>query len=74
MPPEYHGLRAMVGWAEDGRDWPRIGSDHPAYFYSLRATDTPDRDLVPRARRALEIGFHQVVDLTAATGFSGGAS
>ena len=37
---------AMVAWAESGRDWPRIGSDHPAYFYSLRASDTPDRDLV----------------------------
>ena len=36
----------MVRWAESGGRWPRINSDHPAYFYSLRAADTPDRDLV----------------------------
>ncbi|MEE4209863.1 MAG: DUF6638 family protein, partial [Parvularcula sp.] len=33
-------------WATGGGGWPRIGSDHPAYFYTLRAADTPDRDLV----------------------------
>ncbi len=46
LPQEYEGLAAMVRWAEGGGKWPRISSDHPAYFYSLRAADTPDRDLV----------------------------
>ena len=46
LPDEYEGLAAMVRWAESGGRWPRINSDHPAYFYSLRAADTPDRDLV----------------------------
>ena len=46
LPPEYHGLRALVSWAESDGPWPRINSDHPAYFYSLRAADTPDKALV----------------------------
>ena len=33
-------------WAEDEGPWPRISSDHPAYFYTLRAADHADRDLV----------------------------
>ncbi|MBR9844426.1 MAG: hypothetical protein GYB25_14800 [Rhodobacteraceae bacterium] len=46
LPEEYHGLRQLLSWAEDGAPWPRITSDHPAYFYTLRAADTEDRDLV----------------------------
>ncbi|MCW8844026.1 MAG: hypothetical protein OQK00_11495, partial [Rhodobacteraceae bacterium] len=46
LPQEYHGLRQLLSWAEDGGPWPRIASDHPAYFYTLRAADTEDRDLV----------------------------
>jgi len=46
LPPEFHGLQSLVRWAEDDGPWPRIGSDHPAYFYTLRAADHPDRDLV----------------------------
>ncbi|TCL01324.1 hypothetical protein BXY66_2637 [Shimia isoporae] len=46
LPPEYHGLRQMVDWAENEGKWPRISSDHPAYFYTLRATDTDQADLV----------------------------
>jgi Family of unknown function (DUF6638) len=46
LPPEYAGLSALHNWVENGGPWPRIGSDHPAYFYSLRASDTKDRDLV----------------------------
>ncbi|NRB16263.1 MAG: hypothetical protein HRU33_01475 [Rhodobacteraceae bacterium] len=46
LPPEYEGLAAMLRWADSGGKWPRISSDHPAYFYSLRAADTPERDLV----------------------------
>ena len=33
-------------WAEAGGRWPRIDSDDAAYFYSLRAADTPWKDLV----------------------------
>ena len=40
--------RTVLNWAENGGPWPRIASDHPAYFYTLRAADTPDRDLVNR--------------------------
>ncbi|MYM55071.1 DUF6638 family protein [Thalassovita mangrovi] len=46
LPPEFHGLQALLRWAEEEGPWPRITSDHPAYFYSLRAADHPDRDLV----------------------------
>lgn len=46
LPPEYHGLNRLLMWAEGGGAWPRIGSDDPAYFYTLRAADTGDRDLV----------------------------
>ncbi|THD74062.1 hypothetical protein E7681_10680 [Thalassobius vesicularis] len=46
LPAEFHGLQALVRWAEDEGEWPRIGSDHPAYFYTLRAADHPDADLV----------------------------
>ena len=46
LPEEYHALRLLLAWAEDGGRWPRISSDHPAYFYTLRAADHADRDLV----------------------------
>ncbi|SLN36150.1 DUF6638 family protein [Roseisalinus antarcticus] len=46
LPPEYQGLAALARWAEEGGPWPRITSDHPAYFYTLRAADVPDADLV----------------------------
>lgn len=48
LPLEYDGLAALLNWAENGGSWPRITSDHPAYFYTLRAADTPERDLVNR--------------------------
>ena len=46
LPEAYHGLAQMLRWATDGGPWPRITSDHPAYFYTLRAANTPHRDLV----------------------------
>ncbi|NOD94841.1 hypothetical protein GS636_18765 [Ruegeria sp. HKCCD4884] len=46
LPEAYHGLAQLLRWASDGGSWPRITSDHPAYFYTLRAADTPNRDLV----------------------------
>ena len=46
LPREYHGLRDLLRWATEGGSWPRITSDDPSYFYSLRAADTPLADLV----------------------------
>ena len=46
LPPEFHALADLLRWAETRADWPRNGSDHPGYFYTLRAAATPDRDLV----------------------------
>ena len=46
LPEEFHALAALVNWAENGGRWPRITSDHPAYFYTLRAADTKDAALV----------------------------
>lgn len=48
LPPEFHTLNRLLRWAEGSGDWPRIKSTDPAYFYTLRATNTPDRDLVNR--------------------------
>lgn len=46
LPQEFLGLAAMLRWAEAGGPWPRLTSEHPSYFYTLRATQGPDRDLV----------------------------
>ncbi|GGD46587.1 DUF6638 family protein [Sinisalibacter lacisalsi] len=47
LPEEFRKLGELVRWALNGGKWPRIASDHPAYFYTLRArADHPDRDLV----------------------------
>ncbi len=47
LPEAFQGLAALVRWAEAGGAWPRITSEHPAYFYTLRARpDHPDRDLI----------------------------
>jgi hypothetical protein len=46
LPPEYHALRRLLAWAEDDGPWPKISSEHPAYFYTLRAAAGPDADLV----------------------------
>jgi hypothetical protein len=46
LPPEWDGLASLVAWAEEGGRWPRITSDHPAYFYTLRARRGPNADLV----------------------------
>ena len=46
LPEEFHGLGALLRWVEDKGEWPRITSEHPAYFYSFRATPGPQRDLV----------------------------
>lgn len=48
LPPEIRGLSALQRYAENGGDWPVIDSADPAYFYALRATQGPLRDLVNR--------------------------
>jgi len=46
LPPEFHALNRLLSWAVDGGPWPTITSDDPAYFYTLRAAQHPDADLV----------------------------
>ncbi|QCO56196.1 hypothetical protein EOK75_10935 [Pseudorhodobacter turbinis] len=46
LPEEFQGLSRLLAWVEGGGDWPRITSEHPAYFYTLRARAHADRDLV----------------------------
>lgn len=46
LPDEFLGLAAMLRWVEEAGPWPRISSEHPAYFYTLRARPGPNRDLV----------------------------
>ena len=47
LPEEFLKLGELVRWALNGGKWPRLASDNPAYFYTLRArADHPDRDLV----------------------------
>ena len=46
LPAEFQGLAALKRWTESGGPWPKISSEHPAYFYTLRAKPHPDRDLV----------------------------
>ncbi|WP_458791651.1 DUF6638 family protein [Yoonia sp. MH D7] len=46
LPEAWQGLAALARWAEEDGDWPRITSDHDAYFYTLRAKDHADADLV----------------------------
>ncbi|WP_456391376.1 DUF6638 family protein [Profundibacter sp.] len=53
LPEEFHGLAALLRWAQAGGKWPRITSDHPAYFYTLRSRPHKDRDLVNMLLAAL---------------------
>ena len=48
LPDEYRGLSELLRWAEGRGPWPRIASNHPAYFYMLRAAPGPNRDMVNR--------------------------
>ena len=40
------GLAALLRWVERAGPWPQLTSEHPAYFYTLRAAAGPQRDLV----------------------------
>jgi len=46
LPAEFQGLGALLRWVEGAGDWPRLTSEHPAYFYTLRARPGRLRDLV----------------------------
>ncbi len=46
LPEEFHALAALLNWAEGGGAWPSITSDNPVYFYTLRAADHKDAELV----------------------------
>lgn len=46
LPEEFLGLAAILRWVEGAGPWPKISSEHPAYFYTLRARAGRDRDLV----------------------------
>jgi len=46
LPESYTALSKLVAWAEHGGAWPTITSDHPAYFYTLRAAEHGDSGLV----------------------------
>ncbi|KCV81390.1 hypothetical protein ATO10_12314 [Actibacterium atlanticum] len=46
LPDAFQGLADLLRWVEGGGQWPRITSEHPSYFYTLRAKSGPDRDLV----------------------------
>ncbi|MEH6520377.1 DUF6638 family protein [Sulfitobacter sp.] len=46
LPREFHTLGQLVNWAENGGTFPKIDSDDPVYFYTLRAADTPDAEMV----------------------------
>ncbi len=46
LPEEFLGLAALLRWVEAGGPWPKITSEHPAYFYTLRGKAGKDRDLV----------------------------
>ncbi len=48
LPDEFRALGDLKRWAESGGPWPTISSEHPAYFYTLRARAQADRDLVNR--------------------------
>ncbi|RVT85961.1 hypothetical protein DXV76_08770 [Rhodobacteraceae bacterium CCMM004] len=48
LPEAFLGLAELLRWAEAGGAWPRIASDHPAYFYTLRSAAHGDADLVNR--------------------------
>ncbi|MGI9373287.1 MAG: DUF6638 family protein [Hyphomicrobiales bacterium] len=46
LPPEFKGLEAIWQWSLNGGPYPKITSEHPAYFYTLRSTQHADKQLV----------------------------
>ena len=61
LPREYTELNALLNWAEAGGKWPRITSEDPSYFYTLRAAQGPHHDLVNRLLAELSpLDFRQL--------------
>lgn len=46
LPPEFVGLMEVWRWASMGGRVPKLGPNHPAFFYALRGSRHRDRDLV----------------------------
>ena len=46
MPDEFYGLVDVWRWASMGGAAPKIGPEHPAFFYALKSSQHKDRDLV----------------------------
>jgi hypothetical protein len=46
LPEEFKGLAQLLRWVEGVGPWPRITSEHKAYYYTLRASAGPLRDVV----------------------------
>ena len=46
LPEKFQGLAALLRRVEGVGDWLKMRSEHPAYFYSLRAVAGPYRDVV----------------------------
>ncbi len=46
LPEEFTGLMDVWRWASMGGRVPKMGPDHPAFFYVLRSSQHDDRDLV----------------------------
>ena len=46
MPLAYHGLMKVWRWASMGGSFPKLEPEHEAFFYTLRACQHHDRDLV----------------------------
>lgn len=46
LPPEFTGLMDVWRWASMGGRVPKVGPNHPAFFYALRGSQHRDRDLV----------------------------
>ena len=46
MPPSYHGLMEVWRWASMGGNFPKLEPEHEAFYYTLRACQHHDRDLV----------------------------
>ncbi len=46
LPEEFSGLMDVWRWASMGGRVPKMGPEHPAFFYALRGSQHNDRDLV----------------------------
>jgi hypothetical protein len=61
LPEEYDGLMEVWRWASMGGRTPKLGPDHPAFFYALRGSPHRDRDLINMLLTALSrLDFRQL--------------